>query len=86
MTYGAPDRVQSEDMPTGSSPSDMQSHLETNVPYEVWYYFQIEEGKEVVFADTDGMGDHRLVHATFDGETYSEFWADVLRSSIIDAD
>ena len=84
ISYGEPDRIQSREMPTLSSPNPSQ--LNSANPYEVWTYFQIEEGKEVVFVDAEGFDDYRLVHSTFDGELYSEYWHSVIKSPIIDID
>lgn len=84
LVHGEPDRIQSNLMPTASSPD--VSMIYTGSPYEVWYYFQIEEGKEVVFVDEDGFGEYKLEHSNFDGEQYSEYWYSVLRSAVLDVD
>lgn len=84
LIHGAPDRIQSQEMPTASSPGG--SNMESTAPYEVWSYFQIEEGKVVVFVDYDGMGEYTLAHSTFDGELYSDYWNSVLKSIQIDLD
>lgn len=84
IVYGEPDRTQSKEMPSASSPNP--SGLYSASPYEVWYYFQIEDGKEVVFVDRTGTGEYRLEHSDFDGELFSDFWFSMLRSAVFDID
>jgi GWxTD domain-containing protein len=43
-------------------------------PYEIWYYYQIENGVQFVFVDKSGFGDYELVHSTKRGEFSDEGW------------
>ena len=84
IVHGEPDRVQSKLVPTSNSPNE--SLLYAANPYEVWYYYQIEEGKVVVFVDRSGFGEYGLVHSTFDGEIYSDYWYAILKGPALDLD
>jgi GWxTD domain-containing protein len=48
-------------------------------PYEIWHYYQIENGVQFVFVDRTGFGEYRLVHSTKRGELQDEEWERNLR-------
>jgi len=43
-------------------------------PYEIWSYYQIENGVIFVFVDRTGFGDYILVHSTKRGELRDDDW------------
>jgi GWxTD domain-containing protein len=51
---------------------------EGNKPYEVWHYYQIENGVEFVFIDRQGFGDYTLMHSTKRGEIQDNSWEQYL--------
>jgi len=57
-------------------PDEVERHPSEGVtkPYEVWYFYQIENGVQFVFADRNGFGDYELVHSTKRGELSDEDW------------
>jgi GWxTD domain-containing protein len=52
---------------------------EDTKPYEIWRYFNIENGVEFVFVDRTGFGDYQLVHSTKRGELRDDTWPRYLR-------
>ncbi len=84
MAYGEPDRKSGQVMPNLDSPNESRFHVSD--PYEVWYYYGYEDGKEVVFVDATGLDNYELVHSTFDGDIYSSYWYNVLRGSEVESD
>ncbi|HWP81951.1 MAG TPA: GWxTD domain-containing protein [Bacteroidota bacterium] len=67
ILYGDPDEVE-------RAPS-----REDAKPYEIWRYFNIENGVEFVFVDRTGFGDYQLVHSTKRGELRDDTWSRYLR-------
>lgn len=57
-------------------PDEVERHPSEGVtkPYEVWYFYQIENGVQFVFVDKNGFGDYELVHSTKRGEFSDEDW------------
>lgn len=47
---------------------------EKSKPYEIWKYYQIENGVEFVFVDRSGFGDYVQVHSTKRGELRDDTW------------
>ena len=47
---------------------------QNNKPYEIWYYYSIENGVQFIFIDRSGFGDYVLVHSTKRGELQDEEW------------
>ncbi len=62
--YGFPDEVDRYPM-KGFAP-----------PYEIWKYYNLEEGVIFVFVDFQGVNTYRLVHSTKDGELFDPYWED----------
>ncbi len=62
ITYGEPDQVDRFPMQEGSK------------PYEIWYYYRIENGVEFVFVDRTGFNEYILVHSTKRGELRDDQW------------
>jgi len=62
IIYGKPDEIE-------RFPSTMESK-----PYEIWRYFNIENGVEFIFVDRAGTGEYELVHSTKRGELQDENW------------
>jgi GWxTD domain-containing protein len=52
---------------------------ESNKPYEIWHYYQIESGVQFVFVDLSGVGEYTLVHSTKRGELQDDQWQKNLR-------
>ncbi len=48
-------------------------------PYEIWYYYQVENGVEFVFVDRTGFGEYVLVHSTKRGELRDDQWERLLQ-------
>jgi GWxTD domain-containing protein len=57
-------------------PDEVERHPSEGVtkPYEVWYYYQIENGVQFVFVDKNGFGDYELVHSSKRGEFSDDTW------------
>lgn len=57
-------------------PDEVERHPSEGVikPYEIWYFYQIENGVQFVFVDKNGFGDYELVHSTKRGEFSDEGW------------
>jgi len=67
ILYAKPDEI--ERFPSSNS----------NKPYEIWHYYQIEGGIQFVFIDISGAGEYTLVHSTKRGEIQDEGWQQYLR-------
>jgi len=67
IIYGKPDEI--ERYPSGG----------TTKPYEIWRYYQIENGVEFVFIDRSGYGEYTLAHSTKRGELKDDMWQQYLR-------
>lgn len=52
---------------------------EASKPYEIWHYYQIENGVQFVFIDRSGYGNYILVHSTKRGEIQNESWQQQLQ-------
>jgi GWxTD domain-containing protein len=63
------------------SPSEIERNPFTSetVPYEIWYYNEIEGGVIFVFADYSGFSSYKLVHSSKRGELKDESWSDRVR-------
>ena len=62
LIYGEPDEIE-------RFPSTSESK-----PYEIWHYYNIENGVEFIFVDRSGSGNYELVHSTKRGELQDENW------------
>jgi GWxTD domain-containing protein len=62
-------------------PDEIERHSSEGMtkPYEIWYYYQIENGVQFVFVDRSGFGDYILVHSTKRDELHDVNWNDYLR-------
>jgi len=58
---------------------DIPHPLEGN-PYQVWHYYNLEEGGVFVFEDREGYGVYTLVHSNVRGEIYNSAWAARLKT------
>ncbi len=67
ILYSEPDEIQ-------RFPSSAE-----NKPYEIWQYFNVENGVLFVFVDRNGFGDYSLVHSTKRGEMRDDDWQRYLR-------
>jgi GWxTD domain-containing protein len=67
ILYGEPDEIE-------RFPSSGQTK-----PYEIWRFYQIENGVEFVFIDRSGFGEYTLVHSTKRGELRDNTWRQYLR-------
>ena len=52
---------------------------ESGKPYEIWSYYQIENGVTFIFVDRTGFGDYTLVHSTKRGELRDDNWQRLLQ-------
>ena len=59
--YGKPEEIERH-------PSDAAK------PYEIWYYYHLENGAQFVFVEKSGFGDYELVHSTKRGELEDDGW------------
>ncbi len=66
LKYGEPDEVE-------RYPSSMDL-----VPYEVWYYNNLEGGSKFIFADLRGFGEYELIHSTYRKELQNPNWRQLL--------
>ena len=62
ILYGEPDQV------------DRFPMQESAKPYEIWYFYQIENGVEFVFVDRTGFNEYTLVNSTKRGELRDDQW------------
>ncbi len=53
-------------------------------PYQVWYYYEIKEGKFFIFEDRRGYHDYLLVHSNIYGEIYSWEWQQKIQEGYIE--
>jgi len=67
LTYGKPDDI--ERIPSSAE----------YAPYEVWSYYNIQNGVIFVFGDLYGTNAYRLVHSTHQAEVRNEHWLDELK-------
>ena len=58
---------------------DRKASTDRSKPYEIWYYYQIENSVQFVFIDRSGFGDYVLVHSTKRGEVQDESWEQYLK-------
>lgn len=52
---------------------------ELSKPYEIWHYYQIENGVDFVFVDRTGFGEYILIHSTKRGELRDDNWRRLLQ-------
>jgi GWxTD domain-containing protein len=62
VLYGQPDEIK-------RFPSSIESK-----PYEIWHYYNIENGVEFDFVDQSGFGNYLLLNSTKRGETQDAQW------------
>ncbi len=55
------------------------STTEVARPYEIWRYFNIENGVSFIFVDRTGFGEYTLVHSTKRGELWDDDWSRLLQ-------
>jgi GWxTD domain-containing protein len=67
VLFGEPDEI------------DRHPNSDENKPYEIWHYYQIENGVQFVFVDKSGYGEYLLIHSTKRGELQDEEWQRNLR-------
>lgn len=67
LKYGEPDEVE-------RYPSSMDL-----VPYEIWYYNNLEGGSKFIFADLRGFGEYELIHSTYRKELQNPNWRELLQ-------
>jgi GWxTD domain-containing protein len=67
LLYGRPDEIE-------RYPSSGETK-----PYEIWQYYQIENGVHFIFVDRSGYGEYVLVHSTKRGEFRDDQWQQYLR-------
>ncbi len=67
LLFGEPDEIQ-------RFPSSDNSK-----PYEIWFFYQIENGVQFVFLDRSGFGDYVLIHSTKRGELRDDQWEQKLQ-------
>jgi GWxTD domain-containing protein len=53
-------------------------------PYEVWNYYQIEDGAIFIFVDEAGINEYRLVHSNVRGELWNADWNEYLLTGGLD--
>jgi GWxTD domain-containing protein len=67
ILYGEPDEIERQPSSQGSK------------PYEIWHFYQIENGVMFAFVDRSGFNDYILVHSTKRGELRDDSWQRFLR-------
>lgn len=67
LLYGEPEEI------------DRHPSSEGGKPYEIWSYYQVENGVVFVFVDRTGFGDYILVHSTKRGELRDDDWQRLLQ-------
>lgn len=67
MKYGRPSKIE-----------DNTAAWLTGTPVQVWYYWELEEGKFFIFEEGALHYDFILVHSNVDGEPYSDEWQQLL--------
>jgi GWxTD domain-containing protein len=67
LLYGEPDEI------------DRHPSSERGKPYEMWNFFQVENGVVFIFVDRTGFGDYVLVHSTKRGELRDDDWQRLLQ-------
>ena len=58
---------------------DRKPSTESGRPYEIWHYYQIENGIEFAFVDRTGFGEYILMHSTKRGELRDDTWRRLLQ-------
>ncbi|HOP07019.1 MAG TPA: GWxTD domain-containing protein [candidate division Zixibacteria bacterium] len=53
-------------------------------PYQIWYYYDIEQGHYFIFEDPYGDGDYKLVHSNVTTEVHSDEWEQWISEGTID--
>ncbi len=66
LKYGEPDEIE-------RYPSSMDL-----LPYEIWYYHNLEGGSEFIFADLRGFGEYELIHSTYRKELQNPNWRQLI--------
>ncbi len=66
LKYGEPDEIERH-------PSSMDL-----LPYEIWYYHNLEGGSEFIFADLRGFGEYELIHSTYRKELQNPNWKQLI--------
>lgn len=67
LKYGEPDEIE-------RFPSSMDL-----LPYEIWYYHNLEGGSEFIFADLRGFGEYELIHSTYRKELQNPNWKELIQ-------
>jgi GWxTD domain-containing protein len=67
MIYGQPDQLED------------RHHPVDRYPYQVWHYYEHDNGAVCVFVDEDGFGLYRMVHSTVEGELFDKYWDAAVR-------
>jgi len=48
------------------------------LPYNIWYYYELEGGAQFIFCDRDGFGDYELIHSTYRKELSDPDWQRII--------
>jgi GWxTD domain-containing protein len=67
ILYGEPDQIERFPNTIGGK------------PYEIWHFYQIENGVQFVFVDRTGFSEYQLVHSTKRGEQRDDGWERLLQ-------
>ena len=67
VMYGEPDRILKK------------PHNPHDIPYEVWYYYNLEGGVRFLFGDETGFGDYLLMNSNKRGEMHDPKYDEILR-------
>jgi GWxTD domain-containing protein len=67
VVYGEPDRILKK------------PHNPDDIPYEVWYYYDLEGGVKFLFGDETGFGEYILMNSTKRGEIHDPKYDEILR-------
>lgn len=67
IVYGEPDRILKK------------PHNPDDIPYEIWFYYNLEGGVKFLFGDETGFGEYLLISSTKRGEIYDPKYDSILR-------
>ncbi|MDH3891546.1 MAG: GWxTD domain-containing protein [candidate division Zixibacteria bacterium] len=73
MQYGRPSEIE-----------DKTAEWVNALPMQIWYYWELEEGKFFLFADTRHDFDFKLVHSNVEGEVYDKNWQAIIDAGWVD--
>jgi len=67
IMYGKPDRILKK------------PHNPDDIPYEIWFYYDLEGGVKFLFGDVTGFGEYLLENSTKRGEIHNPKYDEILR-------